>query len=73
MSVGAAITVGNAFAKDTIKYFVCKLCEPILKIMISSKEDDVMESWANTMLCNTIIAGIPTQMNIRYHLNNNDR
>jgi len=28
--------------------------------------------WANTMLSNRMIASSPTQMNIRYHLNNND-
>ena len=69
---GAAITVGKAIAKGAIKEFVFKLSEPILKSMISSKEDDVMESWTNTMLSNTMIASSPTQMNIRYHLKNND-
>merc|ERR1712105_397209 len=69
---GAAIKVGKAIAKGAIKDFVFKLSEPILKSMISSKEDDVMESWTNTMLSNTMIASSPTQMNIRYHLKNND-
>merc|ERR1712090_72973 len=69
---GAAITVGKAIAKGAIKEFVLKLSEPILKSMISSKEDDLMESWTNTMLSNTMIVSSPTQMNIRYHLKNND-
>ena len=69
---GAAITAGKAIAKGVIKDFVYKLSEPILKSMISSKEDNLMESWTNTLLSNTMIASSPTQMNIRYHLKNND-
>ena len=69
---GAAITAGKAIAKGVIKDFVFKLSEPILKSMISSKEDNLMESWTNTLLSNTMIASSPTQMNIRYHLKNND-
>ena len=69
---GAAITAGKAIAKGVIKDFVYKLSEPILKSMISSKEDNLMESWTNTLLSNTMIASSPTQMNIRYHLKNHD-
>ena len=73
MSVGgAAVTAGKANEKGAIKEFVFKLSEPILKRMISSKEDDVMKSWTNTMLSNTKIASSPTQRNIRYHLEQND-
>ena len=73
MSIGgAAITAGKAIAKGAIRDFVLKLSEPILKSMISSKEDDVMEIFTNTMMSNTIITSTPTQINIRYHLNNNN-
>ena len=61
MSVGgAAVPARKAIAKGTIKDFVFKLSEPILKKMISSKEDDVMESWANTILSNAMVASTPT-------------
>ena len=69
---GAAVTAGKAIAKGAIKEFVFKLSEPILKRMISSKENDVMKNWTNTMLSNTMIASSPTQRNIRYHLDKND-
>ena len=57
-------------ARKTIAKVAIKDLSLILRSRISSKQDDVMESWTNTIMSNTMVASSSTQMNIRYHLNN---